>query len=445
MKMKKLVAVLATAAMMTSLVACGGAATETAPAATEEAAPAATEEAAPAVTEEATEEAAPAADAVDYGSGTITIWAADAVVDLTQKLADEFIASKGVDYTVVVEACGEGDAASNMITDVQAGADIFGFAQDQLARLVAAGALQPLNSTFTDWAVASNDAGAVNAATAGSTVYAFPMTSDNGYFLYYDKSVVTDPSSLETILADCEAAGKNFYFDADSAWYNASFFFATGANCTFETDDAGNFTSTTASYASDKGIVAYRAMINMIESPIFVDSSSVGEATNIGAIVDGTWDSSAAQEVLGDNYACAKMPTFVGSDGQTYQMSGFGGFKLLGVKPQTEGGKLLLCYELAQYLTDTDAQLTRFAEVGWGPSNVTAQADSAVQSDAALSALAEQLVNTIPQGQYPVEWWDLAGAIGADVESGKITSSSSDDDLMAELQIHDDACAGFIQ
>ena len=440
MKMKKLVAVLATVAMTASLVACGSSATqEAAPAATEEAAPAATEEAAPAATEEA---AAPAE--IDYGTGTITIWAADAVVDLTQKLADQFIADKGVDYTVVVEACGEGDAASNMITDVEAGADIYGFAQDQLARLVAAGALQPLNTQYTDWVGTANDAGSVNAATAGSTVYAFPMTSDNGYFLYYDKSVVTDPSSLEQVLADCAAAGKNFYFESTSAWYNAAFFFATGAMCTFDTDDAGNFTSTTANYASDAGLVAYKAMINMIESPAYVNGSSVGAATNIGAIIDGTWDSSAAQEVLGDNYACAKLPSFAGADGKSYQLSGFGGFKLLGVKPQTEGGKLALCYELAQYLTDTDAQLTRFAEVGWGPSNLVAQGDGAVQADPALSALAEQLVNTIPQGQYPGEWWDLAGALGGDVESGTISSSSSDDDLMAELKIHDDGCNGFL-
>lgn len=439
MKMKKLVAVLATAAMTASLVACGAATEEAAPAATEEA----TTEAA--ATEEATEAPAAEAEGIDYGSGTITLWVADAVVDFTQKAADEFIASKGVDYTVVVEACGEGDAASNMITDVEAGADIYGFAQDQLARLVSAGALQPLNTEMSSWVSAQDDAGSVAAATSGSTIYAFPMTSDNGYFLYYDSSVVTDPTSLEKVLADCEAAGKNFYFDADSAWYNASFFFATGANCTFDTDDAGNFTATTASYATDKGLVAYKAMINMIESPAFVDSSSVGEATNIGAIVDGTWDATAAQEVLGDNYACAKLPSFTGTDGKTYQMSGFGGFKLLGVKPQTEGGKLALCYELAQYLTNASTQIARFTEVGWGPSNMEAQAESIVQEDKALSALAEQLAFNIPQGQYPGEWWDLAGALGADVESGKITSASSDDDLMAELQIHDTGCQGFIQ
>lgn len=76
----------------------------------------------------------------DYGSGTIKIWVADKVVDFTQARCDEFFKANPdmAGYTVEIQATGEGDAAGNMVTDVQAGADIFGFAQDQLARLVAA-------------------------------------------------------------------------------------------------------------------------------------------------------------------------------------------------------------------------------------------------------------------------------------------------------------------
>ncbi len=383
--------------------------------------------------------------AIDYGSGEIKIWVAEEVVSLTQELADAFIAEKGVDYTVTVEACGEGDAASNMITDVEAGADIYGFAQDQLARLVAAGALQQLNDASAAWVQESNDSGAVSAATVGSAVWAFPMTSDNGYFLYYDSSVVTDPSTLEQVLADCAAAGKSFYFEANSGWYAPAFYFATGASCEFETGEDGSFTSYTANFASDEGLVALKALIAMTESPAFVNGSSLSSATNVGAIVDGTWDSSAAQELFGDNYACAKLPTFTGSDGNTYQMSGFGGFKLLGVKPQTEGGKLALCLELAQYLTNTDSQLARFEANGWGPSNLEAQADEAVQADPALAALGEQLAYTIPQGQYPNDWWSYMTAMGDDIMAGVYTSASSDEDLMALLQAHDDYCATLIQ
>ncbi len=389
------------------------------------------------------------APAIDYGSGEITIWVAENVVDLTQKLVDDFIASNdaysGYAGNITVEAVGEGDAASNMITDVAGGADIYGFAQDQLTRLVAAGALQPLNSNMTSWVTSSNDAGAIGAATSGDTVYAFPMTSDNGYFLYYDSSVVTDPTSLEQIIADCEAAGKGFYCDVDSAWYNASFFFGTGCTCAFETDADGNFTGVTADYASDAGLVAIKEMAEIATSKAFVDGSSAGEATNVGAIIDGTWDSAALEDMLGDNYACAALPSFEGADGKTYHMSGFSGNKLLGVKPQTEGGKLAMCYEIAKMLTDTDAQLERFNAQGWGPSNLAAQDNDAVKANVALAALQEQMPYMIPQGQYPGEWWDLAGALGADVENGTLTIDSSDEDFMAELKTHDDTCASLVQ
>ena len=188
-----------------------------------------------------------------------------------------------------------------------------------------------------------------------------------------------------------------------------------------------------------------KLMAEVASSKAFVDGSSAGEATNVGAIIDGTWDSAALEDMLGDNYACAALPSFEGADGKTYHMSGFSGNKLLGVKPQTEGGKLAMCYEIAKMLTDTDAQLERFNAQGWGPSNLKALADDAVKSDEALSALSEQFAYTIPQGQYPGEWWDLAGALGADVENGTLTVDSSDEDFMAELKTHDDTCASLIQ
>lgn len=152
---------------------------------------------------------------VEYGSGTITIWVAENVVDFTQSKCAEFFEANPdmAGYTVTVEPVGEGDAAGNMITDVEGGADIFGFAQDQITRLVSSGALSPIVGDNANFVETQNDAGAASAAKVGDMIYAYPMTSDNGYFLYYDKSVVTDPTSLEKIVSDCEAAGKNFYFE----------------------------------------------------------------------------------------------------------------------------------------------------------------------------------------------------------------------------------------
>ena len=58
----------------------------------------------------------------DYGSGTIKIWVADKVVDFTQARCDEFFKANPdmAGYTVEIQAIGEGDAAGNMVTDVQA-------------------------------------------------------------------------------------------------------------------------------------------------------------------------------------------------------------------------------------------------------------------------------------------------------------------------------------
>jgi arabinogalactan oligomer/maltooligosaccharide transport system substrate-binding protein len=384
-------------------------------------------------------------EVTDYGSGEITIWVADAVTDFTQQKAEEFLASNDAfsGYTVSVESVGEGDAAGNMITDVEGGADIYGFAQDQIARLVSAGALQPVVGDYATWVDENNDSGSAAAAKVGDMTYAFPITSDNGYFLYYDSSVVTDPSSLEQIVADCEAAGKNFYFEINSGWYQPAFFFGAGATITYDTDTDGNFTACNMNYASDEGVAALKAIIKLASSSCFQNGSSVDNATNLAAIVDGTWDAESAKKVFGDNYACAKLPSFTDDNGNTYQLGGFSGFKLLGIKPQTDEGKLAVCYQLAQYLTNSETQTARFEAVGWGPSNTEAQSSDAVKADVALSALAEQIQYDIPQGNYPGDYWTLATSLGDTVISGDLNENTSDEDLLKTLQDFQDTCIGY--
>ena len=372
-------------------------------------------------------------------SGELKVWVAEAAVDFTNEQVEAFKAANPeyADLTVNVEPVGEGDAAGKVITDVESAADIFGFAQDQLARMVAAGALIDVEPGNAEIVAAENDAGAVAAVTLGDTMYAYPMTSDNGYFLYYDKSVVTDPTDLDAILADCEAAGKSFYMEINSGWYQTAFFFGAGCTMTYDVDDEGNINQCNVDYASDAGLAALKSMIKLAKSPAFVNGSSISAATNVGAIVDGTWDATAAQELFGENYAAAKLPTVDG-----YQLSGFGGFKMLGVKPQEDEAKLTACDALAAYLTSGEVQLARYEALGWGPSNLEAQQSEAVQSDIALSALAEQLAFTIPQGQYPGDYWSLATGLG-DKILAKDYDDADDAALMDALTEFQDTCISY--
>ncbi len=433
MKKKVVSMLLAGSMVLTALAGCGSNANST---------PAA-EDGNEAASDEAAADEEGAAE-LNY-DGEIKLWVADNAQSFTEEEVKKFQdAHEGLaNATFTVEPLGEGDAAGNMITDVEAGADIFTFAQDQIARLVAAGALEEVAPENEAAVKSENDKGAVNAATVGDTLYAYPVTSDNGYFMYYDKSVVTDPTSLEQIIVDCEAAGKNFYYEMNSGWYQAAFFFGTGCELTYDTDDQGNFTACNIDYASDKGVAAMKELIKLNESSAFQNGSAAGNAVNIGAIIDGTWDAQTVQEVLGDNYACAKLPKFTAEDGTEYQLSGFSGYKLVGVKPQEDDAKLAVCDALAAYLTSAEVQLARYNAVGWGPSNLEAQKSEEVQSDVALTALNEQLLEDIPQGQYPGDFWNLAKGLGDDIIQGNLTSASSDEDIMNTLQAFEDTCISY--
>lgn len=370
----------------------------------------------------------------------IRVWAPDAVVELTQTKLDAWLATLGEDYahyTIVVSAMGEGDAATQMLTDVEAGADVFGFAQDQLARLVAAGALSPLGGTFLTDVQTNNDGGSVAAATLDGVTYAYPETSDNGYFMYYDSSVITDTSSIEAVLDQCAAAGKKFHMDIQSGWYNISHFFGAGAYVTYNVDSEGNISGCNCDFESDAALDAFKGLIALASHEAFVqnggpDSSVLNpEGGDAAVLVSGTWHSSDAANFLGENYAACKLPTFTVGE-NTYQMGGFGGFKLVGVKPQADSDKLTFCHMIAAYLTGEEMQTARFEANGWGPSNLNAQKLEGVASNPALSALAEQLNYTIGQGQYPQAYWDLMAAFGTDINSG-MYDNASDDELKAAL------------
>ncbi len=371
--------------------------------------------------------------------GEIKVWVADAAVEFTRAQIDAFKAAhtEYANMTVTVEPMGEGDAATAMITDVESGADIYGFAQDQLSRLVAAGALEEVAPDNKPLVTAENDAGSVAAATLGDVMYAYPLTSDNGYFLYYDKSVVTDPNTLETIIADCEKAGKGFYMEINSGWYQTAFFFGAGCTLTYDVNNEGSLVACHCDYASENGVKALKAMISVAKSPAFSNASSASNATNIGAIVDGAWDAKTVQEKMGDNYAATKLPTVAG-----YQMGGFGGFKLLGVKPQTDDAKLAACDALAYYLASGDVQAARYDALQWGPSNLEAQKLDAIQTNAALSALAAQLSHCVGQGQYPNDYWSLATALGDSVIAGEY-DNYTDEQLLEVLQTFQDTAISY--
>ena len=356
------------------------------------------------------------------GTYDITVWVGEAAVDLTKKQIDDFNKNNelGITFNAIVNGVSEATSADQMLVDVSVGADIYCFAQDQFARLVQGGALAELDAEAAKEVKAANDPGVVAAATTGDKMYAYPLTSDNGYFMYYDKTVIPeeDVDSLEKLIADCEAAGKYFAFETNtSAWYIASWFFATGCKSEWTTDDAGNFISVADDFNSDKGLIAVKGMKKLVDSKFHVSSSSGDEfASDAAIVVTGTWNFEAIQKLLGDHMGVTDLPSFE-VDGKEYHLGSFNGCKLMGVKPQSDSLRLLALQLLAEYLTDEARQMERFNELSWGPSNLNAQASEAVQNNPGLAALLKQNQYSRPQGQIHGAWWDIAKVIGDDVKA----------------------------
>ncbi len=372
------------------------------------------------------------------GTYDVTIWVAERAVDLTKQQIEAFNASndQGITFKATVEPVSEADAATQMVTDVEAGGDLYCFAQDQFARLVQAGALAKLGKKAAETVTAANAAGVVAAATSGDALYAYPLTSDNGYYMYYDKSVIPeeDVDSLEKIIADCEAAQKYFAFEMQtSAWYLASFFFGTGCVSEWTTDSDGQFIEVHDTFNSPQGLIAVKGMKKLVSSPYHLSSSAGAEfAQGAAVVVSGPWDYTTVEGILGDNMGAADLPSFE-VDGKEYHLGSFNGCKLMGVKPQVDAVRAAALHQLAQYLTGEQCQLERFEALAWGPSNVAAQNSEAVQANPGLAALAAQSPYSLPQGQIHGSWWDITKVIGDDVKA-----ASDDAGLQAALDNYSD-------
>ena len=257
--------------------------------------------------------------------------------------------------------------------------------------------------------------GSIKFIDAMNTLYGYPMTADNGYFLYYDKSVLTeeDVATLDGILAAANKAGKKVFMDVSNGWYIASF--VLGAGCTLDLDADGY---QVCDFNTEKGLAAGEAIRAFCADPAFLtgDDSVLqgGMGDTICAGVSGTWNAAAMMEKLGDNYAACKLPTFTCA-GEQVQMGSFIGTKLVGVNTQTEWPVEAMM--LAEYITSEEAQVKRFAAREMGPSNVNAAASEEVKANIALAALASQSAYGTSQKNVLGTYWTPAEAFGLEMEN----------------------------
>lgn len=428
--MKKLVAMLLTMTMAFSLVACGNSQSQDAAGsdAAAESAPAETETAEPAETAKAE---APA----EKQDVSLRVWGAEEDQTMLQEMIETFKTNYAdyANFTIELGVESESTAKDTVLTDIEAAADVYAFASDQLVDLVKAGALQSIDEmdgalqAYAGKSVAdiksANAVGSVEASTYNDTLYAFPMSADNGYFLYYDASLLSeeDVASWDSLLAAAGEAGKKVGMTFASGWYNASFFY--GAGFTTALNDDGSTAIDFNKSADCTGVEVVQAMLDIAGNSAFLaiadgDISNQIASGSLCAVVSGTWDAAAAQTAFGDGYAATKLPTFT-AGGKEIQQGSVAGYKMVAVNAYSENAGWASL--LADWITNEDNQAIRFAQREIGPSNSNVAASDAVAANIAIAALAEQSAYGVVQsvgGNY----WDPTQTFGEMIAQGQLAA-----------------------
>lgn len=352
----------------------------------------------------------------------LLVWAPSDAQSFYKKWAEKWAAdykdSKGNSYSIKMGIMGEGDAGTTVMNAPQDAADVFCFADDQLQKLVDAGALSTLgdptdtNAKAAQAIVERDVESSVTAATAkDGKLYAYPMQADNGYFLYYNSKVISAEQvktldgifqAIRTYNTD-KAADKQVKFQLDygTAWYQAALFFTFGGEVS---ETATNFDS------EEVGVNALQLAYNISNFEYFAslspDKLKAGLIDNsIAAGICGGWIYGGSDGVQQNaDIKLTVLPSVKGNDGKDYQMKAFLGSKLMGVNGQ--GKYQEAAHALANYLTSEEVQADKVEVLQAGPSNKKVGDSEAAKKLPTLQAISAQSLNSVPQINLPAGFWD---------------------------------------
>ena len=376
----------------------------------------------------------PSGEEQTSGSDTVnlTVWGAEEDEELLRQIIDGFETEyQGqADFQITYEPQSESHCTDALMADLENGADVFAFADDQLNTLVAAGALEPIENA--DTVRNSNLPEAVLAASVNDTLYALPLTADNGYFLYYNKQYFSeqDIASFDRMLEIAAGQEKKISMEWSSGWYVYSLFGNTGLTLGLNDDGITNYCTWNSTEGDIKGTDVARAMQNIAVHPGFVSVDDAGfvegvKNNTIIAGVNGVWNAVAVEQAWGKNFGAAKLPSYTCA-GRQVQMASFSGYKLIGVNAYSENREWAA--KLAEWITNEENQKLRFQLRGQGPANTKAAASEEVQSSPAIVALLEQSEYSCLQ-RIGGNFWDPVSTFTADTLSGNPSGKNLQDRL----------------
>lgn len=407
---KKIIALLLACVMVLGLAACGST-TESTEASTEAATP-------------ATDAAFTEAEPIDVA---LRVWAPseDQNPELGQWLITmcEQFNNLHPEWNITFEygVCTESDAKKLVPQDMEAAADVFLYSSTNLEVLTSSNALAEFGGSYLETIKNNYPQSMVDCVIYDGGVYGVPMTT-NTYFMYYDKSVFTeeDVKSLDVMLEKGKVA-----FPLANGFYNAAFYLANGA--TFFGED-GTDREAGIQLGGENGIAVTHALIDYVANSNFIvaepaDAISMMREGNCDAYVCGTWQAAQTEEILGENYGVAILPTAT-IGGEVRQLRPFTSAKVIGGKSTTQFPEVAL--NLALWLGGYESQKAHYELRGYIPCEL--QMMSEVQDDI-VCRIDAQTITEIAVPRYSFAefsyFWTPAESMGLEIRDGVVTHENA--------------------
>lgn len=366
---------------------------------------------------------------------SLRLWGAEEDQDYLKQLVSKFESTySDQKFNIEIGVESESTAKDTVLTDIEAAADVYSYASDQLADLVRAGALAALDDVSEvltkagktlDDVKSANAPDSVEAATLNGKMYGFPTGGANTYFLYYDSSIVSDEDAKtwDSLLAAAAKGKKKVGMTLNSGWYNASFFYGAGFTTGLNEDGTTTMDWNGTSADGNSGVDVVKSMLDITSNSAFMPIAD-GQISNtiasgdLCAVISGAWDSGKAEEIWGDGYSATKLPTYT-LGGKQIQMAPAYGYKFEAVNAYSKNtGWAVL---LAEFISNEESQKLHFDLLKQPPTNSNVLASDAIQNDKAIAA-------AVSQGDFGViqavgqKYWDTSKTFGEMVAKGKINA-----------------------
>jgi arabinogalactan oligomer/maltooligosaccharide transport system substrate-binding protein len=367
---------------------------------------------------------------------TLKVWCPQNQIDsgLIAEQQKAFAEANKDKWTITWEtaAVGEDTAYTEVSKDVEAAADVFFYANDQVTKFLEIGAIARLGGETEKMVNDTMAAAVVDTVKVDGALYGIPFTH-NTFFMYYDKTLLTeeDIKSLDTIVAKETGDGVyNFLFDSAGGWKLGAWYY--GAGCSVFGAD-GSDLAAGCDWNQATGVAVTNYLIDLLNNKKVASSGKAEELAaehKLGAWFDGAWAYNTYHDVLGDNLGMATIPTYK-LDGKDVQLKGFYGSKAIGVNAQSKN--IAAAVAFAAFLGSEEQQLARFEKSAQIPTNITAAASDKVQSDAMAAVIVAEANNcSVAQPTASVfgsRYWTYADTIPTGIKTGEITK----DNVQAKL------------